>query len=211
MMLPFKELIEKHNINITGIVHLGSSTGQERKEYDDVTNGKVIWVEAIPSVYEELKINLIPYPKQTALLGCLSNVDDKYIDFNISNNESQSSSILELGLHKDIHPEVHYIDKIIVKTNRFETLLKLCNVDIEGCNFLNTDLQGAENLAIEGMGDLIRQFDWVWSEVNKQETYVGCMTIDDFDYFMLQRGFDRIEIGEWVGECWTDALYKRII
>ncbi len=211
MMMPFKELIEKHGIKITGVVHLGSSTGQERDLYNEVTDGKVVWVEAIPSVYEELKNNLLPYPKQIALLGCLSNVDDKYIDFNISNNESQSSSILELGLHKDIHPEVHYVDKITVKTNRFETLLKLYNADIEGCNFLNTDLQGAESLAIEGMGNLIKQFDWVWSEVNKQETYVGCMTIDDFDYFMLQRGFDRVEIGEWVGGCWTDALYKRII
>lgn len=209
-MLPFKELLQKYNINITGVVHLGGSTGQERQEYDDVTNGKVIWVEAIPSVYEELKNNLIPYPNQIALLGCLSNVDDKYIDFNISNNESQSSSIFELGLHKDVHPEVHYVDKITVKANRFDTLIKLHNVDIDGCNFLNTDLQGAESLAIEGMGDLIKQFDWVWSEVNKKETYLGCMTIEDFDYFMLQRGFERVETGNWVGDIWTDALYKRV-
>ena len=74
---------------------------------------------------------------------------------------------------------------------------------------LSDFLQGAEHLAIEGMGDLIKNIDYALLEVNKKETYKGCMLIEELDYFMLQRGFERVETGEWVAETWTDALYIR--
>lgn len=207
MMMPFKELIDKHNINITGVLHCGASYGQERFEYDKYVSGKVIWVEAIPIVYEELLKNIEPFPKQSAICACVSNIDGQDVIFNVSNNESQSSSILQLGVHKDIHPEVHYVDQLNLTTKRLDSLFT--KKDLQGLNFLNVDLQGAEAMAIDGMGDLIFQFEYVLAEVNKKETYQGCMVIEDFDMFMLQRGFERIETGQWVGDTWTDALYRR--
>ena len=207
MMISFDYLVDKHKLDIKGVLHLGASTGQERDAYDTYCKGKVMWVEAIPRVYLDLQQNIKPYPQQTAYNACLSNVDGDEVVFNVSNNESQSSSILELGVHALIHPEVHYIEQIAMKTERIDTLLK--DVDVSGINFLNVDLQGAEHLAIEGMGDLIKNIDYALLEVNMKETYKGCMLIDELDYFMLQRGFERVETGEWVAETWTDALYIR--
>jgi FkbM family methyltransferase len=198
MMISFDYLVNKHKLDINGVLHLGASTGQERDAYDIYCKGKVIWVEAIPKVYLDLQHNIKPYPQQTAYNACLSNVDGDEVVFNVSNNESQSSSILELGVHALIHPEVHYIEQIDMKTERIDTLLK--DVDVSGINFLNVDLQGAEHLAIEGMGDLIKNIDYALLEVNMKETYKGCMLIDELDYFMLQRGFERVETGEWVAE-----------
>ena len=206
-MISFDYLVKKHNLDIKGVLHLGASTGQERDAYDTYCKGKVIWVEAIPKVYLDLQQNIKPYPQQTAYNACLSNVDGDEVVFNVSNNESQSSSILELGVHALIHPEVHYVEQIAMKTQRVDTLLK--DVDVSGINFLNVDLQGAEHLAIEGMGDLIKNIDYALLEVNMKETYKGCMLIEELDYFMLQRGFERVETGEWVAETWTDALYIR--
>ena len=207
MMISFDYLVDKHKLDIKGVLHLGASTGQERDAYDTYCKGKVMWVEAIPRVYLDLQQNIKPYPQQTAYNACLSNVDGDEVVFNVSNNESQSSSILELGVHALIHPEVHYIEQIAMKTQRVDTLLK--DVDVSGINFLNVDLQGAEHLAIEGMGDLIKNIDYALLEVNMKETYKGCMLIEELDYFMLQRGFERVETGEWVAETWTDALYIR--
>jgi FkbM family methyltransferase len=206
-MISFDYLVDKHKLDIKGVLHLGASTGQERDAYDTYCKGKVMWVEAIPRVYLDLQQNIKPYPQQTAYNACLSNVDGDEVVFNVSNNESQSSSILELGVHALIHPEVHYIEQIAMKTQRVDTLLK--DVDVSGINFLNVDLQGAEHLAIEGMGDLIKNIDYALLEVNMKETYKGCMLIEELDYFMLQRGFERVETGEWVAETWTDALYIR--
>lgn len=207
MMISFDYLVDKHKLDIKGVLHLGASTGQERDAYDTYCKGLVIWVEAIPKVYLDLQQNIKSYPQQTAHNACLSNVDGDEVVFNVSNNESQSSSILELGVHALIHPEVHYIEQIAMKTQRVDTLLK--DVDVSTINFLNVDLQGAEHLAIEGMGDLIKNIDYALLEVNKKEVYKGCLLIDDLDYFMLQRGFERVETGEWVAESWTDALYIR--
>jgi FkbM family methyltransferase len=206
-MISFDYLVDKHKLDIKGVLHLGASTGQERDAYDTYCKGKVMWVEAIPRVYLDLQQNIKPYPQQTAYNACLSNVDGDEVVFNVSNNESQSSSILELGVHALIHPEVHYIEQIAMKTQRVDTLLK--DVDVSTINFLNVDLQGAEHLAIEGMGDLIKNIDYALLEVNMKETYKGCMLIEELDYFMLQRGFERVETGEWVAETWTDALYIR--
>jgi FkbM family methyltransferase len=206
-MISFDYLVDKHKLDIKGVLHLGASTGQERNAYDTYCKGKVMWVEAIPRVYLDLQQNIKSYPQQTAHNACLSNVDGDEVVFNVSNNESQSSSILELGVHALIHPEVHYVEQIAMKTQRVDTLLK--DVDVSTINFLNVDLQGAEHLAIEGMGDLIKNIDYALLEVNMKETYKGCMLVEELDYFMLQRGFERVETGEWVAETWTDALYIR--
>ncbi len=207
MMISFDYLVSKHKLDIKGVLHLGASTGQERKEYDNYCKGDVLWVEAIPSVYLELVKNIELYEKQRAFNACLSNVDNEEVVFNVSNNESQSSSMFELGTHLLIHPEVHYIEQITMKTKRVDTLFK--GYSFKNINFLNVDLQGAEHLAIEGMGDLIKNIDYALLEVNMKETYKGCMLIPDLDYFMMQRGFERVETGDWVAETWTDALYVR--
>ena len=209
MMIVFDYLVNKHNLDIKGVLHLGASIGQERDAYNTYCKGLVIWVEAIPKVYLELQQNIKSYSQQTAYNACLSNVDGDDVIFNVSNNESQSSSILELGVHALIHPGVHYVEQIAMKTQRVDTLLK--DVDVSTINFLNVDLQGVEHLAIEGMGDLIKNIDYALLEVNIKETYKGCMLIEELDYFMLQRGFERVETGEWVAETWTDALYIRKI
>jgi hypothetical protein len=94
-----------------------------------------------------------------------------------------------------------------MKTKRVDTLFD--GYSFKNINFLNVDLQGAEHLAIEGMGDLIKNIDYALLEVNMKETYKGCMLIDDLDYFMMQRGFERVETGSWVADTWTDALYIR--
>lgn len=211
MMMDFKALIKKHNVQIDGILHIGGSFGQERELYKECGASEVIWIEAIPSVFEQLKKNLEPYPNQTAISACISNVDGEEVTFKISNNEAQSSSMLELGHHLVIHPEVKFIDEIKLTTTRIDTLFRLLERDTSKLNFLNIDLQGAELLALQGMGDMLKQFKFALLEVNKKETYKGCVLIDDLDYFMLQNGFERVETGQFVADTWTDALYKNVI
>lgn len=207
MMLPFKELIEKHNLNITGVLHCGSSTGQERELYNELIDGEVLWVEAIPEVFEQLKENIKPYPKQTAIKACISNEDNKRVRFNISNNESQSSSLLDWGTHTTIHPEVHWVDHVIMTTTRLDTLFSLLERDISNINFLNMDLQGAELLCLQGLGKLLPQFDYVLSEVNQVHTYENCALVTELDSFLSD--YVRVETGDWVGGCWTDALFVK--
>lgn len=209
MMIDFDYLWPKYNINPYGVLHLGGNTGQERFVYQRLGVKEVCWVEAIPSVFKELMDNIVGFEGHFALNLCVGDIEGKEVEFNISNNESQSSSYLELDHHKVIHPEVHYVDK-------FKTTM--CRIDKhfhpdtfvyhkERSWFLNADLQGAELDAFKGMGDLLKDFKWVYTEVNKQSTYKDCPLIEDIDFHLLKYGFERVETGEWVADTWTDALY----
>jgi FkbM family methyltransferase len=211
MMIDFDYLFNKFNIQSKGILHLGSSTGQEALKYKSLGIERVIWVEAIPKVFGELVkyLEIVGCMNEGCICinACVSDVDGKEVVFNISNNEAQSSSFLELGYHKIIHPSVEYIDHIKMVTKRVSTIVKEMNIDLTGIDFLNADLQGVELLALKGMGDLLYNLKYCYLEVNKRSTYVGCALIEEVDEYLSLFGFKRVETGTWVADTWTDALY----
>lgn len=209
MMLPLDDILIKYGIAPNGVLHCGANEGQEADTYNNWRVKRVYWVEANPETYRELKSNLKYYHNQYPLLACLSNEDGKLVKFNISNNQSQSSSILELSHHKIIHPEVHYINEIELETVTIDTLFRRMELDYGMIDFMNLDLQGAELMALEGGTEFLKQIKCINTEVNKQETYSGCALIDELDLFLLQYGFERVETGEWVADTWTDAFYLR--
>lgn len=210
MLIPFKTLLKKYNIKPTGVLHIGANEGQEAKDYFDSGVSEVVWIEAIPAVFNTLVKNIEKYPKMIGLNECVADIDGASINFNISNNEGQSSSILQLGTHKTAHPEVKYTHTIKCVTKRVDTLMKSTGLDVSNYNFLNIDLQGAELLALKGLGEEINKIEYAYLEVNKEPLYVGCALIADIDSFMLDKGFKRVEL-EWCGNFgWGDAFYIRL-
>lgn len=212
MLLDLKYLVQKYNIipSRGGILHLGASTGQEAQSYWDMGYRKVVFVEAIPKVYEQLKVNVDKYGF-IAINECVGDEDGKEVVFNISNNEAQSSSYLEFGEHKKIHPTVFYVDTINLKMKRTETLYdeiwKEYYHQILGINFLNMDLQGGEYAALKGLGERLNHFSYLYLELNKRETYLGCGLVNEIDAYVKKFGFERVETGNWIGDCWTDGFY----
>lgn len=205
MLLSFTGLVEKYNIQSDGVLHVGASEGQEAKEYYDNGIEKVIWIEAIPQVFEKLKNNVSSYKENICINACISDTDGEILDFNVSNNGGQSSSLLEFGDHLSIHPSVKFIDKIKVETRRLDTIFK--NIDLDDFNFLNLDLQGVELKALRGLGVLLNKFDYVYTEVNKASTYKDCVLIEQMDEYLNSFDFIRVETGSWIGNAWSDAFY----
>lgn len=205
MMIDFDTLWPKYGIKPNGVLHLGANTGQEAPVYDRHGVKDVTWVEAIPAVFDQLAKNVEKYG-HTCILACVGDEEGKEVEFNISNNESQSSSYLELAHHKIIHPEVSYVEKFKTTICRLDKMMAEDAYKL-GDWFLNADLQGAELPAFKGMGKLLGDFKWVYTEVNKRETYKGCALIHEVDVYLEQFGFVRVETGDWVGDTWTDALY----
>lgn len=211
MMIDFDYLFNKYDIKPDSILHLGSNTGQEAETYKRLGVKKVIWIEAIESVYNDLEKHLqaVDCMKDaTCINACVGEIQDKEVEFNISNNEAQSSSYLELGHHKIIHPSVEYIDKFKTKITRIDNLFS-SDFFKEGTWLLNADLQGSELEAFKGMGQMLNDFEWVYSEVNFKECYLGGALVYDVDNYLKNYNFNRVETGEIVGETWTDALYTK--
>lgn len=202
MLIDFRTLFPRFNINPSGVLHIGANVGEEFSVYNELGIKKQIWIEGNTDIFLKLKQNISSNPEAVALNYIIGD-ENKEVDFHISNNGSQSSSVLNLGTHKQQHPEVHYVADVKSHMYRVDEL----GLDLEGVDFLNIDLQGAEMMALRGMGDLLRGFKWAYLEVNRDYVYEGCTLVQDIDLFMLAFGFNRVET-RWVGN-WGDALYVK--
>jgi len=220
MLIPFDSLTQKYRFQPSGVLHIGANVGEEANAYHNLKVDRVVWIEAHPDIFKRLEANLQKYPNQVALNYCIGNVENKDVVFNVSNNGSQSSSILELGTHKIVHPEVKYINKISMKMKRIDCInneLRYYPAEgssasvpyFYGLDFLNIDLQGAELLALHGMGDLLDQFKYAYLEVNWKELYKGCALFDEIVQFMKSKGFIFRESKECGHTSWGDAFWMR--
>ena len=208
MIIDFRDLFPRYNISPRGVLHVGANVGEEFPVYMELGVKKQIWVEAHRPTFEKLKANVSANPEAICWNALVGDKNGKEI-FNVSNNGSQSSSILELGTHLQAHPEVYYIEHIEMNMVKLEDLFQSPFVDPSNYDFLNMDLQGAELKALRGLGKLINNFRWAYLEVNRKELYKGCGLIEDIDFYLGAYGFQRVET-KWVGSTgWGDALYVK--
>jgi FkbM family methyltransferase len=204
MFMNQAELMERYKLHPKGILHVGASEAQEAEAYHALGISRMIFVEAIPEVYIRMLSNISRYPNAEGINACVSDTSTKGVTFNIANNSGQSSSLLEFGLHRALHPEVEFSGTMKTNTVRIDEL----GLDLKDVDYLVTDLQGCDLRAIKGMGTLIDGFQAVYSEVNRGQTYINNDTIEEMDEYLGQQGFDRVEM-VWVTESWGDALYLR--
>lgn len=201
MLIPLDYIVQKYGIIFKGILHVGAHECEEIKDYDKfLPRDKVLWIEAMSNKVELCKqmhgnINI-----EQAV------VSDKIetVKFNISNN-GQSSSILEFGLHKIYHNNVHYVDSFITETKLLKDII--CKYDIE-YNFLNLDIQGVELKALKGMEEYLPNVDYIYTEVNSDNVYEGCAIVTEIDEYLKQFNLIRVET-KWTDCKWGDALYVK--
>jgi FkbM family methyltransferase len=206
MLIDFRQLFPRYNIKPKGVLHIGANIGEEAPVYLELGIHNQFWIEANPEIFTRLQQNVSGNQFAECWNYCISDVDGEKVNFHVSNNGSQSSSILELGTHKTQHPDVHYVKDIPMETIRIDTLFK--NNFSGLLDFLNIDLQGAELKALKGMGDLLNQFKWVYLEVNSDHVYEGCALLPEIEEYLSQFGFKRAEL-KWASAnlTWGDCLF----
>lgn len=204
MLIKLDYLVEKYNITIKGILHVGAHECEEIEIYDKyVSREKVLWVEAIE---EKVQISKNKHPNILIENAVVSDKIEE-VKFNISNN-GQSSSMFELGLHKVFHPEIYYTNSIIVTTKLLGDIIRKYDDMIE-FNFLNLDIQGGELKSLKGMEEYLIHVDYIYTEVNEDYVYEGCAIVTELDEFLKEWGFERVETS-WYQNCkWGDAFYVK--
>jgi FkbM family methyltransferase len=207
MLIPFKEVITKYNLKPKGILHIGAWDGAEMLDYaaEGVTN--VVFIEAQESIFPTLLGRIYRWPNAKAFLCCVSDKEEE-VNFLVTSN-GQSSSILELGEHAQIYPNIVVTESIKMFTTTVEKLFQKEGIDKTAYDFVNIDVQGAELKAIKGMGDMINHVKVFYLEVNKKKTYQDCALVEEIDEFLAGHNFKRVETSRWVDDCWGDAIYIR--
>jgi len=202
MLIPLHSLVQKYNINMKGILHVGAHECEELNDYlRYISIDKILWVEALP---DKVALCKQRYPNVLIENAIVSDKIEK-VKFNVSNN-GQSSSILDFGLHSHFHPHVHYIGYFEGETKLLKDII--CNYDIN-YNFLNFDIQGAELKALKGMSEYLDKVDYLYTEVNSDYVYKECALIEELDEYLLKFNLHRVET-EWCEDFrWGDAFYIR--
>jgi FkbM family methyltransferase len=180
-------LINFFKLNVKGILHVGAHKCEELDVYLKYTDSNSIyWIEAIEYL---VKQNLDNIPNLNIINEVIGDKDGVEVEFKITNN-TLSSSILELGEHKNLHPNVIVTDVLKLKTKTLETIFDENSLHGK-FNTLVLDLQGAEMLALKGLKDIINEFDIIYTEVNEKEIYKECCILEDLDLYLNQYNFER--------------------
>lgn len=208
MLIPFDTLCRRYSISPKGVFHIGANNCAEIVSYYNNGVERSVWIEALPEVYKELKEVISKYPKTIGINACVSDVNGQEVEFNVSSNHGESSSMLNFKTHLTHHPDVKFVDKIKLRTSRIDSIVITKGINIREFDFLNLDLQGAEMLALKGMGDMLRNFDFVYIELNREELYEGCAMFDEVDAYLKSFGFEMKEI-KWTGAGWGDGFYMK--
>jgi FkbM family methyltransferase len=188
MLLNFTELKKKYRMNIFGIIHVGAHHGEEFKEY---LKNEVKIIHAFEPVKYNIKILTKKVKKLRANIKiypfALGNKKVKKKILLSENNDLQSSSFLKPGLHLIQHPEILFKRKEIVKVD------KLDNLKIKDSNFMSIDVQGFELEVLKGSKKTLNKIDYIYCEVNNDQTYINNPLIKDIDNYLLKYNFKRVE------------------
>lgn len=206
MLIEYPHLIQKHNLKVTGILHIGACELEEKQWYNQcgIDDEHIQWFEANPKIVADMKKK---NPTAKIINYAMGSENKDEVVLNVANNK-QSSSLLQLGTHLVEHPQIHYTEQITVSMKRFDSLVESGRVKIEGYNFLNLDVQGYELEVLKGFGDLLHKVDYIYSEVNCAELYIGCPMIEELDKYLNAYGFIRKDT-VMLSHKWGDCLYVR--
>ena len=195
----------QHNIN--GVVHVGAHVLEEMDQYEswNISSKDRVWVEANPFLVEK---NVCDYPDETIYnYIATSEVCPEGIKFNISNNP-QCSSVLKLKHHTNMYPTMVYTSEVIVEGKSLDSMLKDKQIP-KHLNLLSLDTQGYDLEVLKGATQLLRQIDFICTEVNYEEMYENCARKHELDIYLREFGFECMAASD-VGGGWGDALYFKI-
>jgi FkbM family methyltransferase len=204
MFISLKYLKEKYNLNLTNILHVGAHEAQELDDYIECGAKKIHWVEANTELAAKLTDRLDKSIHKVTN-AVVSNEDNKEVVFKIANN-TQSSSILDLGEHSNLFPDIYYIHEEKRLTKTLNSILTE-EPFLDRINFLNIDIQGAELLALEGLYNHLNFIESIYIEINDSEVYKNCSKTNEIDKFLNKFNFERKEKYLYSNHPWGDAFY----
>lgn len=203
MIFNLARLQKNWKINPIGVLHVGAHLAEEAKIYEHLSWKPVTWIEAQPKLANELRLRL-DLSNNKVIEATVFDLNGIKLKLKLTTN-SQSTSVLELGTHASDYPDILVSNEIEVVSSRLDSILGL-NDPIE---FLNLDIQGVEDKALVGLGDLIENVNYIYTEVNSRDVYLGCAKVNDLDRFLSSLGFRRVATRWVLLKGWGDALYVR--
>lgn len=199
MLIEFN-ILQKYNIIPKGVIHIGMHKAEEYPIYKNGGVTSIIFIEA----NKRLAHGFAPNDDNCYVIHAAVSDKIEEVEFNITNN-GESSSILKLGDHSKIYPNIVNIETIKMTTTTLDMIKNKIGIDDKDFNILNLDIQGAELKALKGLSSW-ESIEAIFTEVNFREMYKGCGLEPEVTDFLKGKGFRKVEQVD-TGCGWGDALY----
>ena len=202
LSLDFEQLVEKYQLKIKGVIHIGAHYGQEYELYQKYQIANLVFFEPLSQNFSILKSHVGSNAKlfQKAL-GNENRQVKMYVE---TANNGMSSSILKPKKHLEQYPNIVFDRSEIVDLVRLDDILE----DKDQYNLITIDVQGYELEVFKGGQETLKNIDYIITEVNRDELYENCAQVEQLDEFLGNFNFQRMET-LWEGETWGDAFYLK--
>lgn len=205
MLINFQESTRKHNLKISGIIHVGAHYGQEYADYARAGVREVVFIEPCQKAFETLQATLGQTPGVTLIQSACGS-EFSIATMNVEQaNQGMSNSLLKPAKHLQQYPSIQFFETEEVEVHPLDELMGHISGDY---NTLVMDVQGYELEVLKGAIKTLEGIAYIYTEVNRDEVYEGCAKVHQLDSFLSDRGFTRVETS-WAGGTWGDAWYIR--
>lgn len=198
------------------IFDIGSRDCEQSIEfYKAFPNSKIYAFECNPNTIEICKKNIEPYGDRITLIeGAVCDYDGNIKFYPINQAKTLTtwkdgnpgaSSIFRSNGKYTI--ETYVQDEITTQCHRLDTIMSkygISNVDI-----IWMDLQGAELLALKGLGSYLQNVKYIHTEVSYKEMYSGQVMFEELNSYILSNGFfikNRLTLQGWQ----EDVIYQKL-
>jgi FkbM family methyltransferase len=179
--------------------------------YNAFPKARIYAFECNPNTIELCKQNIKPYLDRITLIeGAVCDYNgtitfypinkDKTITTWIDGNPGASSLFKATGKYP---AETYVQDEIIVNCHRLDSL------GIPPPDLIWMDLQGAELLALKGLGERLSYVKLIFTEISYQEIYHNQVLFNELNTFLIDNKFslqNTLSLSGWQ----EDAIYKKI-
>lgn len=176
------------------IVEAGAYDGADTSEFLRIWPFAVVHAfEPIPELADAIRlrfknsgsVRVYPY----ALSDVSSSRGSQMFTFRANDASHGSSSLLEASLHREIHTEIGFNRKLLVKTTTLDDWMRTNLYSEEHVDLLWLDVQGMEAKVLSAGQDFLRRTRMVHVEVSKRPLYDGACVFLDVHNILVGSGF----------------------
>lgn len=188
------------------ILDVGSYTGEQAREFAvQFPQARIFAFEARPQSAKAIRRTVASIPNISVVEAAVHEFDGE-TEFHAVDEVNPGASSLFLGSGVQ---EIHPIQQVPIRvpTSRLDTWAKRTGVN--RFDLVWMDLQGAELLALRGMGDMIATVRAIQLEITYRELYQGQVMWPEIRDYLETRGLRLVD--EWPDICgyFGDAVFVR--
>jgi len=184
--------------------------------YKEFPNSKIYAFECNPNTLQICRNNIKDYGDRITLIeGAVTDYDGDIEFFPIDQKNTITSwqdgnpGASSLYVNNGTYEYEKYVQyKIKTNCHRLDTVMN--NNNIPRVDLIWMDLQGAELIALKGLGDYLDRVKCIYTEVSHKEIYTGQVMYEELNYFMISNKFklsNKLSMRGWQ----EDALYVKNI